>query len=281
MMRKTLIFGVLWLLGPWMAWAQVQIFPTRLTLTDQNISGYLNLQNSSSDPQVYELQLVLFKMRNDGSFDRQKEIPSSHPLVDRLKFSPSQVTLKPGEKQIVRVMVSEFANLPTGEAYLHLQAVPQKASGAKSQAKTNFQLSARIAVAVPIVVRKGAVQAQPLILQARYKPEPDGGLKLSFEIQKKGDGLIFGDLEVLRKQNQTEEIITKVKGIASYIDQRSFVTIIPAEEAKKGSGLQDGELIYRFTSNSESAQSFALEGPLTRDVEKETKGDRKRRPKSS
>ena len=261
-MQRNFFVGLLLTLCMLSAEAQVQIFPTRLTLTEQNISGYLNLQNSSADKQTFDLQLVLYKMRKDGGFERQKNIPASHPLVERLKFSPRQVTLNPSEKQIVRVMVSEFSELPNGEHYLHLQALPQKVTSEKNQSQNSFQLNARISVAVPIVVRKGTVQAQPQILEAHYKKLPDGTLQFNFMIQKKGDGLLVGDFEVIKKNGESEETLAIVKGVASYIDQRTFTATVPSEEVEKVSSVKDGQLIYRFRSNADSAQSFSLEGSI-------------------
>ena len=271
-MRGALFCGLISILAAGFSQAQVQIFPTRLTLTDQNVSGYLNLQNPSNEKQTFDLQLVHYKMRQDGGFERQKEIPANHPLVERLKFSPSQVTLNPSEKQVVRIMVTDLNGLPDGETYLHLQALPQKAGSPKSQTKGNFQLNARIAVAVPIVVRKGAVTVQPQIREARYRLQSDGGLQLKFQIQKKGEGFLVGDLEILQKKSQSEELITMFKGLASYIDDRSFGTTLSSEEMKKFPNLNEGSLIYRFKSNSDSGQAFSLEGTLSPETEsKETK----------
>jgi fimbrial chaperone protein len=258
-------------LGASEALAQVQIFPTRLTLSDQNVSGYLNLRNASESDRTFELQLVFFQMRPDGSVEKQAQVPSSHPLVDRLKFSPSRVTLAPGEKQVVRVMMSEFEELPKGESYIHLQVVPDKSVESQptrqAQSGASLQLNARVAVAVPIIFRKGVTEAVPQILEPRYWTHPGGGLQMQFKLQRKGEGFIVGDLSVFKKTDQTEELLTSLKGVSSYIDQRLVTAHISADELERISALGDSALTYKFASNSDSAQPFLLEGRFERSSE--------------
>lgn len=240
--------------------ASVQIFPTRLTLSEKTLSGHLTLRNSSESDQEYELGLVLYKMRSDGGFDRQKVIPANHPLLDKLKFSPFKVALKPSEKQVVRVMVAEFGDLSNGESYLHLEAVPQAEVRDRSRSKSNLQINARIAVAVPIIVRKGEVDTVPEIVDAKYQRLSDGGLLFEFELLKKGSGSVFGDLEIFENRSESPVVLTTVKGISSYIDKRSVKVTLSADEIKDLMSKKEVKFSYRFSSNEESASSFLLSG---------------------
>lgn len=260
--------------------SQVQVFPTRLTLSDQTRSSYLNLRNTQNKSETFEIELVQYKMKQDGSYTKSESIPQDHPLLERLKFSPKTVQLGPGEKQVVRVMVSDFDEMQDGEYYLHLQAVPQKSENERSEKeskKASMQLNARIAVAIPIVVRKGKlISARPEIMNASYFRLKNGDLQLRMDIKKSGIGFVIGDLEIFSKKQNILKSLSVVKGISSYIEQRGFQHLIENNLLKDFVELENNkiksELIYIFKSNQDSTEPFELTGEF---LFKEAQAERK------
>lgn len=240
--------------------AQVQVFPTRITLTDQRPSSYLNLQNSSSASETYHLELVEFPPKPDGQFAAPRPPGADHPLKDRIKFSPALASLAPGEKQVVRLMSLQASELKTGEYVLYLRAAPEGERNDGEKAP-GFHLNAKIAVAVPVIVRRGDVKVEPTITQATYETH-DNQTHFHFELHKTGNGFAHGDLEILaRKKDATEPVsVATVRGLSSYLDSRRVEQTVSEKETSSAVGGEVAEWLYTFKSNSDSASPFSLEG---------------------
>lgn len=253
---KSIFF--LFLLFPALVFAQAQVFPTRLTLTEEAPSSYLNLKNSTDKPQKYRIELVQFTMQKDGS--SVKTDASKNPVADILKFSPKTVVIAPNEKQVVRVMATSFEGLADGEYYVHLHFIPESENGsAKPEASGRFSLQARIAVAVPLIVRKGTakIDAQVSGLKASY--DKNGNLNLNFRLSNSTKYFLTGDLEISALTAKGETSLYKTTGVSSYLPEREVKIAVSKNDIVQNLQNEPVKKIkIRYASNIDSGSSFNL-----------------------
>ncbi|WP_374076371.1 hypothetical protein [Bdellovibrio bacteriovorus] len=255
-----IIFSLL-LFFPSLLFAQAQVFPTHLTLTEEAPSSYLNLRNSSSENQSYKIELMFFKMQKDGSMKREPSAPNA--LTDVIKFSPKTISLTPNEKQVVRVMATSFDSLTDGEYYIHIHFLPSvnKSEDKESEVKksSSFSLTAKIAVAVPIVVRKGTgtLTGEVKNFKATYDKQKDLNVNLSLTNNSKF--FLYGDLDLIAVTDKGEVALDKVIGLSSYLPERTFTKKISAQDlAEKIKDDKIKKIKVTYKSNAESAAAFDL-----------------------
>ena len=112
---SPVLMGIL-LIYPSFSNASLVIFPTRIELSDQQKTNQLEIFHQESTTATYTIKAVFYRMDPNGAMT---EVPNPSPK-DRsaapfLHFSPHSVTLKPNEKQMLRVMLTAPRNLPPGE----------------------------------------------------------------------------------------------------------------------------------------------------------------------
>jgi P pilus assembly chaperone PapD len=263
-MKKIIRFSLfVFLLFPSLLWAQAQVFPTHLTLTEEAPSSYVNLKNTNEKPQKYRIELVQFLMNKDGSMSKSEKVSSA--LADILKFSPKEIEVAPNEKQVVRVMATSFDNLGDGENYIYLHFLPEADTtetekGAEKSKGGKFNLQAKVAVAVPVVVRKGVAKFEGKLQNLKATTEGAGDLGVNFKLANASKFFLTGDLEVIGVTEKSEVPLSKVIGLSSYIPERAVSTKIAKDELnKKLAGEPLKKIKVRYVSNAESAAPFELQ----------------------
>lgn len=258
---KALFFGLV--LFPSLLFAQAQVFPTRLTLTEENPSSYLNLRNSGSTPQKFTIELTQFQMNPDGTMKRVKK--PDPVLLDLLKYSPKTIEVPPGEKQVVRIMNTSFDHLKDGEYYVHLHFLPDSPVPEKKTAKTGartMSLQAKIAVAVPVVIRKGTARLEGKLTNPKAVLLKNGDLQVSFKLSNSTPYFLTGDLEIIGVTEKGETSLAKIIGVSSYIPERISTTRFSAAEIKDV--LKGGEVLKKikvhYVANADAGAVFDLTG---------------------
>ena len=140
------------------AYANLMIAPQRIVLEERERSASVNLINTSNKRTTYRLHWVQKKQQLNGQYidlpSNSNEVPNAS---SRLRFSPRQVTLAPGEKQTVRIAVRRHKNLEHGEYRSHLlfQALPNEDDDATSSKGAKIKINLLLGFAIPVIVRQG------------------------------------------------------------------------------------------------------------------------------
>lgn len=244
---------------PLLAFAQTQVFPTRLTLTEEAPSSYLNLKNATDKPQKYKIEMTQYQMTKNGLM--VKADTKNNPLVDTLKFSPKTVEVAPNEKQVVRVMATSFDDLTDGDYYIYLHFIPESASSPTNAPKSQFSLQAKIAVAIPIVVRHGTAKVEGKLSDLKSLSSKDGNLNVTFKLSNPTKYFLTGDLEVIGVTDKGETSLSKTIGLTSYIPERAVTSAISSKDiTEKLNGEKLKKIKVKFASNENSGTSFELAG---------------------
>jgi fimbrial chaperone protein len=114
-----------------------------------------------------------------------------------LRFTPRTVTLKPNERQTIKLALRRPANLPAGEYRSHLlfKAMPPEKTGIASAEGQSMAVNIVLSFAIPVVVRQGELEyrlaANDIKLgYDRQTKEP----KVQVHISRAGKHSVLGDI---------------------------------------------------------------------------------------
>lgn len=207
------------------------IAPTRVVLEGRMRAGEIILSSRASKDATYRISLTHLRMKEDGSYEEISEQDAKNSIKtadDLLRYSPRQVTLKPGESQVVKVMLRKPEGLADGEYTSHMlfRAVPDDlATGENVEAQTTQgdQISIKLipvyGVSIPVLVRVGETAMQSsLALHARSADS------VTLVVGRNGTRSVYGDITIT--QGKPDNVVGILKGVSvlSYLSKRQ-VTI--------------------------------------------------------
>ena len=229
----------------------VLIAPTRVILEGRTTASNVRLINPNDTARKYRISLVAVRMDENGvrTIVDAPDEKESH-AISLFRFSPRQVTIPPGDSQVVRIKVLKSKDLPDGEyrAHLKVEPVPDKRDNTESgdnnsQENIGVKINIVYQVSIPIFYRKGiseteAVPGQPVLMPPDGQKDPF----VEFRLERKGLFSIFADIFLYHfpKEGGKKEKIGETLGVAGYTPVTSQIVRIPVsmENAARLSGGQ-------------------------------------------
>jgi hypothetical protein len=226
------------------AHANLQVFPTRVVLTESAPAAQVSVRHKGDKVTNYKISVVFYEMKPDGTMQL---VPDSKAIetsaINNIKFSPRRVTLRPNEEQVVRILSSHVSDLKEGEYRAHIyfesmddiDDVPQAPTSGNS---AQLFLKARMAVAIPVIIRRGVTDSKAELSDLGLKVQPDKSLAFSAELKKIGNRNLYGDFRI-KWQKPSGEIVDvgAINGVSSYLPQRNVtfpLTVQDPELYKNG-----------------------------------------------
>lgn len=238
------IIAVLGFLFATNAQANLQVFPTRVLLTEKERVAQLSVRHSGATPMKYRISAAFFRMAEDGSMTRvEKTEPTDKYAGEYFRFSPREVELAPDVEQVVRIIMTKPAELPAGDyrAYLYFEGMDEVAPPKESEAKSNearMQLKARMAIAIPVIVRSGEVKVEPKLADLNVTEMPDKTKGFKVELAQEGNGFVHGDFfSFFTPKDGPEMPIGRVNAVSSYLPKRTVsfgFNLVEHPELKNG-----------------------------------------------
>lgn len=231
----SLVFASVLTLAPFAALGDLQVFPLRVVLSDKDRSAQVSVRHRGQKAMRYRITTIFYQMQPDGTMKPLEKVSSSdNPADTYFRYSPKQVFLEPNVEQVVRLMMRAPADLPEGEyrTHLHFEGMDEvddkkEASGAP---EAQMQLKARLAVAIPIVIRKGNPSVKVSLQGLKLTKTADQKPAFSVQLTKEGNAIAYGDFEIISISSSGEtKVIGTVNGVSSYIDSR--LVSFPLSEA--------------------------------------------------
>ena len=181
LIKNTFILFILFILGlSGISQANLIVTPTRVIFEGRTHSQELTLIHQGDREATYRISFLHYRMKQDGSLEEIKEPKANEQITfadEFIRYSPRQITLKPGEKQTVRLMVRKPKDLAPGEYRSHVlfkEIAPpdlgvnvEKGSKGADDKSISFTLIPLFAVSIPVVVRHGNISAKVEIQEAR------------------------------------------------------------------------------------------------------------------
>lgn len=230
-------------LSPFQAYAaRVDILPRKIVINDRQRSADITLLNLSDKPSVVRISLLSYAQGENGDY---KELNGPlNPAFDPekvVRISPKQFTLPAGGRQKVRLSIQRPADLPDGEYRFHVKALSYDeedysvrrapVKGSTAVIKTN------IAVAVPVVVRKGELTSGAKLGNISYLTAEQSGTgqpAFKIDVTRTGTSGTMGTLHAYSSVGGPKEIGV-LNNVNVFSEIKTRTVIMPLKEVPAGS----------------------------------------------
>lgn len=265
------------LILPTVAWtapaqAELMIFPTRVVLDTADRSAQVELVNRDTKTASYRIDIIYRRMTETGELVEAAKPPAGEQAADgMLYFTPRLVTLKPGESQIVRVMVRRPANLAPGEYRSHLQfdRLPdieetsniEVAATAKENSSASIRLTALVGASIPVIIRHGQTEAKVTLDNLTFVPAGfEAGPSLTFEMTRQGNRSVYGDVSATYETPTGKAVeLGNVSGVAVYVPNPVRRARLPLT-LPSGVVLKGGTIVLRYSLGVSEGGTVMAEG---------------------
>jgi P pilus assembly chaperone PapD len=223
------IFGFLLLLVFCPSGVQAQgnllITPRRVVFDGTKRVQELNLANTGKDTAKYNVSIVQYRMKEDGSFEEITQPDPGQNFADKnIRFFPRTVTLGPNEAQVVKMQVTNTANLASGEyrSHVYFRAVPkQVALGEVDKTRDSTAVSVKLVpifgITIPVIIRVGESTTKVNLSDLKLEMINDTTKRLNLTFNRTGNMSVYGDLKVTYVSPAgAETLVGTVNGIAVY-----------------------------------------------------------------
>ena len=249
------------LVAPAFAAGDLLVAPTRLVLSESS-GGEVLLSNKGAESAIYRASVVLKRMQADGLFEEVTQpSPEQQELIDMINYAPRRVVLAPGQTQTIRVAARIPPAWPSGEYRAHMlfRAVPSDMQATQSaQDGVSIALTPIYGVTIPVVIRKGALDAQLAITNIRLTRTTNKAA-IAFELDRTGNRSVYGTVRVFKPG--TAGAIAEMRGVAVYNEINHRTVSIPLSDADAAKAR--GTVTVRFLEEGSSDSKVSAEGSAT------------------
>ncbi|WP_162131412.1 molecular chaperone [Gayadomonas joobiniege] len=229
-MLKTILICIFFNLFMFNAKAELLISPTRVVMDERQRSASVNLINTTQMTRTYRLSLVDKVALPNGGYQNIASENSSLPVASPyIRISPSQVTLKPGQQQKVRLLFRRPADLTDGEYRTHLTftPLPRSRENTDNNGEMKIFVEALVSFSIPVLARQGRLDvnvefADVNLVQQKAKKE------LLVKLARSGKHSPRGNLKIYAQTNTGElgKIVGQLNGLSLYPENESYVKTI-------------------------------------------------------
>lgn len=276
MIGMLIIFVSVFILPVMTAEAKVMVFPRRIIFEDNNRSATIRLINTGEEQITYRILFMQSRMTEDGNIERialpeQREDRLDQMMAqDLIRYSPRQVTLPPGEIQLVRLQVNKPAGLEEGEyrSRLLFQEIPENIEFEGDDSANNggfsIELRAIYGISIPIFVRHGELSADVEISDVQLSKNEATDLlpEIFLTINRSGSSSIYGNIEVKYIPNEGRtKILGRISGTALYTDveERNLRLSLPGAQDIE---LNEGKIYISYSRPDEDGGGILAETEL-------------------
>lgn len=249
--------------------AELLIAPTRVVLTPASRAAELVLVNKGTETAAFRLALENRRMRPDGGLEAAADVRAGENFADdKLRFSPRQLVLEPGARQVVRIIANAGADLPEGEYRSHLRIMSAPVSSTQTVSTAtpgadnslSIELIAIRSITVPVILRTGKLDAAVTVDAAALARDATG--QMVVKLTRQGSRSTYGDISLTVAGEKQPAWL--VRGVAIYTPNtsREVILPLPPETRARLAGKQV-RIAYTSTDSAEPALAGTLLASLT------------------
>lgn len=209
------------------------IYPKRIVFDDHQKFQKLNITNTGKDTTHYTISSVNMKMGLDGGFHMMDNEEPDHRFAEKYyRFFPREIKLAPNESQTVKLQLVRTTGIESGEYRSHLyfrhrpkRDIINEKPEEQDVKDVTIQLVPIYGLTIPVIVRKGNLNAKVAISKFSMEPDKTEGPMATMELSRSGNRSVYGDIEITHISNKHDITpIGKIKGLAIYTpnDKRSI-----------------------------------------------------------
>ena len=208
-----------------MAQGNLLITPRRVVFDGARRVMELNLANTGQDTAKYNVSIIQYRMREDGSFEEITQPDPGQNFADKnIRFFPRTVTLGPNEAQVVKMQVTNTDKLTPGEyrSHVYFRAVPnQVALGEEEILRDSTAVSVKLVpifgITIPVIIRLGESTTKMTLSDLKLAMVNDTTNRLEITFNRTGNMSVYGDLKVFYvSPSGMATLVGVVNGIAVY-----------------------------------------------------------------
>ena len=201
------------------------ITPRRVVFEGLKKTQELNLANTGADTAKYNVSIVQYRMKEDGSFEEITVPDAGQNFADKnIRFFPRTVTLAPNEAQVVKMQLIRTEGLQPGEyrSHVYFRAVPkQTALGTTETVADSTAIGVRLipifGITIPVIIHIGESTTKVSLSDLKFEVINDTIPRLQFAFNRTGNMSVYGDILVEHISPQAKvTTVGTVRGIAVY-----------------------------------------------------------------
>jgi len=267
---SVLLFTTILFTSGAMAQGNLLITPRRVVFDGTKRVQELNLANTGQDTAKYNVSIIQYRMKEDGSFEEITLPDPGQNFADKnIRFFPRTVTLGPNEAQVVKMQVTKLDQLAPGEyrSHVYFRAVPkQVALGEEATKRDSSAVSVKLVpifgITIPVIIRVGISTTTVNLSGLKMNIVNDTTNRLEITFNRAGNMSVYGDLKVVYiSRSGVETQVGVVNGIAVYTPNtiRKFRMDL---DKKTAVDYRSGSLRVTYSSQSDTKPEKYAEAEL-------------------
>jgi len=253
-----------------LAQGNLLITPRRVVFDGTRRVMELNLANTGQDSAKYNVSLIQYRMKEDGSFEEITVPDPGQNFADKnVRFFPRTVTLGPNEAQVVKMQVTNMDKLAPGEyrSHVYFRSVPKQVALGEEDANrdttaVSVQLTPIFGITIPVIIRVGESTTKVTLSDLKLEVVNDTTNRLQMTFNRTGNMSIYGDLKVIHISPSGKDTpVGTVNGIAVYTPNPARKFLVDLDNDKHVN-FHSGKLIVTFSSQSDTKPEKYTEAVL-------------------
>ncbi len=246
--------------------------PSRVELSGEKPVDEIRVTNMSSIARSYRILLQDIVMSEDGGTNRVDGFEYSAKRM--LRYVPRQFVLKPGERQIIRIMARYPEGTPDGAYHAHLEFLEDigKRSEVNGLDDDDVEARARMmaqisySTAVPVVLSKGQLETDIDMADIVLGKDVNGVNELNLTLLRSGNGQgnALIDVDYVAPDGSVKKAASQ-RSVAIYreIDKRyhKFILDLLNEGELKAGGHLEVKLSNRDLSGQPPIKAMSVSVP--------------------
>lgn len=233
------------------------ITPRRVVFDGKKKIVQVNLANSGKDTSTYLISFIQYRMTENGGFEQITEPDSGQLFADKyIRLFPREVTLAPGEAQLVKLQLRGYNKLKDGEYRSHIYFRLNnnvKALGEEKDIDTttvSVRLIPIYGISIPAIIRKGKSTTKVSLSDLTLQKVNDTTQGLDITFNRTGNFSVYGDVTVnyFAPGSDKPAEVGLVRGLAVYTPNKLRHFILSLDNKYDYS---KGKLKIVYTSKSD------------------------------
>jgi len=254
--------------GSVQAAGNLMVTPTRIVFEQRDRSAQITLVNQGNKSSFFRISFLRQNMTENGEFVPIEEGEPGMFSDSMIRYSPRQVSLPPGQSQVIRLALRKPGDLAKGEYRSHMlfQALPEPSTTSveaitqQEPEGITIELIPIVGVSIPVIVRHGELSskvalANPAIVAAT---KTSNHRKIAVDINRQGDSSAYGDLRATyTPEGGTPIVIAQANSVAVYANMQTRRFEMPLNLPVDFS-LENGEVDLVFLKSGANEKSGTL-----------------------
>jgi hypothetical protein len=246
------------------------ITPMRVVFEGNKHQAELNLMNTGTDTATYSISFRHYNMTEQGRLVLIEKPDTSQMLADPyLRIYPRQVTLAPGEPQVIMLQFRRKESMASGEYRSHLWFRSEKDYEALKKEKMESdsnQMSVTVipifGITIPVIIRTGNVNVAIAMSDLKLEAQNDSSQILKFILNRTGNISTHGDIKIdfIPAQGKAYQVGALV-GVSVYTNLIKRNVEVKLKNVA-GTKLVNGKLKVQYVSNGDSKRVVMAEAEL-------------------